>query len=305
MKKAFLYGVLASFFFAFTFVLNRSMNLAGGHWLWSACLRYLFMLPMLALLLLRGRAWAPVLRAIRRRPWPWLLWSTVGFGLFYAPLTLASEFGESWLVAASWQLTIVAGTLLCPLFGKRIPLASLGACVVVLLGVFLLQFSGAGGLQPHRVAATLLPIVVAAVAYPLGNRKMMQIVPEGMSAVQRVFGMTLCSMPFWLVLSAVAFAQAGPPVAAQVAQSVAVALFSGVVATVLFFKATNMVQHSPPKLALVEATQAGEVVFTLLGGVLLLGDALPGPLGFAGLAVVVAGMVASSLAAAKEPAKSG
>lgn len=31
MKKALFYGILASFFFAFTFILNRSMNLAGGY----------------------------------------------------------------------------------------------------------------------------------------------------------------------------------------------------------------------------------------------------------------------------------
>ena len=29
MKKAFLCGILASFFFAFTFLLNSSMNLSG------------------------------------------------------------------------------------------------------------------------------------------------------------------------------------------------------------------------------------------------------------------------------------
>ena len=53
MKKAFGLGILGSFFFAFTFILNRSMNLGGGYWLWSASLRYLFMLPMLWLLLRR------------------------------------------------------------------------------------------------------------------------------------------------------------------------------------------------------------------------------------------------------------
>ena len=47
MKKAMLYGLLASMFFALTFILNRSMNLGGGYWLWSASLRYLFMLPIL------------------------------------------------------------------------------------------------------------------------------------------------------------------------------------------------------------------------------------------------------------------
>ena len=42
MKKTLIYGILASFFFAFTFILNRSMNLAGGYWMWAASLRYLF-----------------------------------------------------------------------------------------------------------------------------------------------------------------------------------------------------------------------------------------------------------------------
>lgn len=104
MKKALFYGILASFFFAFTFLLNHSMNLAGGDWMWSACLRYLIMLPLLFLLLRRmpGRRLQPVLAAVRNRPGAWLLWSTVGFGFFYLPLTLASVFGESWLVAASW-----------------------------------------------------------------------------------------------------------------------------------------------------------------------------------------------------------
>ncbi len=36
--------------FCFTFIFNRSMNLSGGSWMWSASLRYLFSLPMLAVL---------------------------------------------------------------------------------------------------------------------------------------------------------------------------------------------------------------------------------------------------------------
>lgn len=40
-------GICAAFFFAFTFVLNASMEASGGHWIWSASLRYLFMVPFL------------------------------------------------------------------------------------------------------------------------------------------------------------------------------------------------------------------------------------------------------------------
>ena len=110
--------------------------------------------------------------------------------------------------------------------------------------------------------------------------------------------MTLCSMPFWLILSAAAYTRVGLPSQGQTLQSVCVALFSGVIATVLFFRATDLVRHDQKKLALIEATQCGEVLFTLLGGILILGDSVPAPVGFAGILLIVAGMVLNSLAAA-------
>ena len=51
--RALWYGILGALFFAFTFIFNRSMNLSGGSWMWSASLRYLFSLPMLAVLVWR------------------------------------------------------------------------------------------------------------------------------------------------------------------------------------------------------------------------------------------------------------
>lgn len=66
------------------------------------------------------------------------------------------------------------------------------------------------------------------------------------------------------------------------------ALFSGVVATVLFFAATDMVRHDPRQLAVIEATQSGEVIFTLIGGVL-----------FLGIAVIVIGMIGNSPSSAR------
>jgi len=79
MKKALLNGVLASFFFAFTFVLNRSMNLSGGYRLWSACLRYLFMLPILAIIVWRKHGFKDIFQAINKDIISWVLWSTIVF----------------------------------------------------------------------------------------------------------------------------------------------------------------------------------------------------------------------------------
>ena len=52
MTKALILGITASFFFAFTFVLNQQMNLSGGSWFWSSSLRYIFMLPILFIIMI-------------------------------------------------------------------------------------------------------------------------------------------------------------------------------------------------------------------------------------------------------------
>lgn len=295
MRKALTYGLLASMFFALTFLLNRSMNIGGGYWLWGASLRYLFMLPMLWLLLKKGSRDRAVLREICARPIPWFLWSTVGFGLFYAPMCMASCYGESWFVAATWQITIVAGVLLTPLFGGKIPGKNLLFSMVILLGIFLLQLSHLGDMNVSGSVAAFVLILIAGISYPLGNRKMMTICPSDFSTVQRVFGMTLCSMPFWILCACYGAVTHGLPTAGQIIQSLIVALFSGVIATILFFEATKMVRNDPKQLAVIEATQAGEVLFTLLGGVLFLRDPLPTPAGMVGICVVVAGMLLNSL----------
>ena len=77
MKRPILLGILASLFFAATFILNRSMNLGGGYWTWSASLRYLFMLSMTWLLASQRGGVKAVLKEIKAHPGPWLLWSTV------------------------------------------------------------------------------------------------------------------------------------------------------------------------------------------------------------------------------------
>lgn len=298
MKKAFLCGILASFFFAFTFLLNSSMNLSGGYWMWSACLRYFITLPLMVPLVWKTvpeNGIRQVLNEIKKNLVLWFLWSTVGFGFFYLPLTMASIYGASWMVAASWQITIVAGILLTPLFGKRIPLKNLCMAFVILAGIFLLQIpnfsSGAG----KETGIALLLIIIGAFSYPLGNRKMMEHCPSVLNTFQRVFGMTLCSMPFWIVTAVTAFVKSGFPGKSQLIQSAGVALFSGVIATVLFFYATDLVKKNEKQLAVVEATQSGEVVFTLLGGILVLGEAVPGPVGAVGLVLIIGGMIFNSI----------
>jgi len=302
--KALVFGIAGAFFFAFNFIFIRSMNLGGGYFLWPAALRYFFTLPLMALVLCRGKGFARVLGSIRKSPVKWFVWSTVGFGLFYAPLSAASIYGESWFTAAVWQFTIVAGVLLTPLFGKRIPIKNLLCSVVIVAGIGLLQLSKLRAGVQANWPLLILTMGIAAFSYPLGNRMMMQTVAQdALSTSERVFGMTLCSMPFWLVCAAFSYLKAGLPTGGQLLQAFLIALLSGVVATILFFAATDMVRNDPRKLAVIEATQSGEVIFTVLLGVLLLHDAMPDTMGVVGLVTIVAGMILNSLVAMSEKTK--
>jgi drug/metabolite transporter (DMT)-like permease len=306
--KEMMLGVMASMFFAVTFILNRSMELSGGSWLWSSSLRFLFMVPFLVLIVLLRKNMKQVLLEMRKNPLPWLLWSFVGFVLFYAPITYAAAYGPGWLIAGTWQLTIVAGTLLGPLFVRevmtnsgpvkvrhKIPLRSLFISIFILCGVILIQLPHAEGLSLKMILSGIIPVVAAAFSYPLGNRKMMEVVNGKLDTFQRVFGMTIATVPFWLIIASAGYIESGLPPAGQVIQSLIVALSSGIVATILFFIATDMVRDHHGKLASVEATQSTQVLFVMAGEVLLFSSPLPESAALTGLGVIVIGMVLHSL----------
>lgn len=302
-----IYGVLASFFFAFTFVLNRAMDVAGGHWIWSASLRYIFMVPFLFLIVAKRSSLTKLFSHMRSYPGPWVLWSFTGFVLFYAPLSFAAAYGPGWLIAGTWQVTIIAGSLLVPLFYERVitpngtirvrgklPRKGLFLSCIILVGVAVMQIEHAKSISQAELLLGILPVVLAAFAYPLGNRKMMEVCGEDIDAYQRVLGMTLASMPFWLLLAGIGWTVAGPPSMGQTMQSVVVAVSSGVIATILFFAATDMVRGDTHKLAAVEATQSGEVLFALFGEMLILSTPRPTFWSWIGMLLVVLGMVLHS-----------
>ncbi|WP_342527563.1 multidrug resistance efflux transporter family protein [Chryseomicrobium sp. FSL W7-1435] len=277
--KAIGLGILSALFFAVTFVLNHAMELSGGSWMWSASLRYFFMVPFLLVIVAFRKGLPSLTSDMKSAPKPWLLWSFVGFVLFYAPLTYAAAFGPGWLVAGMWQFTIVAGILLAPLFltsnGTResIPRTALVISGSILVGIVLLHLPQAESVPLSVLLLGSLPVILAAFAYPLGNRKMMLHVSGRLDPYQRVLGMTIASLPAWIALSIYAFFTVGLPSGSQVFQSFLVGISSGVIATVLFFMATELVRHNQSRLASVEATQSTEILFVVAGEMVLL--ALP------------------------------
>lgn len=296
-------GMIASAFFAVTFILNRSMELDGGSWMWSSSLRFFSMMPFLLVLVLFRRNLNGLWKEMSKHPVQWLLWSFVGFVLFYAPITFAASYGPGWLLAGTWQLTIICGTLLAPFFVIKkegmvqrasIPFTTLVVSFFILLGVILIQLPNANTLSPIEIVLGIGPVVIAAFAFPLGNRKMMELCGGRIDTLQRVLGMTIASLPFWIIIAGVGYVTSGLPSGSQLAQSSIVGLSSGVIATTLLFYATNRVRHHQGHLASVEATQSMQVIFVIIGEMLLLSVSPPQGIAMLGIVIIIVGMMLHS-----------
>ena len=304
-------ALASALFFTLTYVLNRASASGGGHWAWTACLRYFITLPLLLPLMPWQGGAMPVLRAIAAHPGAWLRCSAIGFLLFYCMLAYAAASGPAWLVAGSFQFTVIAGMLCAPLLyrdaRRRIPPLALAVAAAILAGVLLMQFGHGGpGLDAAGWIA-LACVLTAAVAYPLGNRLLLlhlERTGETLNATQRVFGLTLVSQPLWLLVAAFAWHQAGAPSMAQVWLAAGVALSAGVIATILFFQATGMVRDNPVALGAAEAMQAAELLFAALLGALFLHEAWPQGRALLGAGIVTAGIVAFAALVARPAAGS-
>lgn len=303
MIRPMLLGLAAGLFFSTTFVLNRAMSLEGGHWYWTAALRYGFMVVLLGIGLATvkgpGYAWRVVMEWRRH----WLFWTmsgSIGFGCFYALLCFAADFAPGWVVATTWQMTIIATLVVLRFFGGRFAGRIWLYALLVFAGVVLVNLSNVtlGDLQPLLLGS--LPVLAAALCYPLGN----QLVWEARrghrhlpsidaslvdNSFAKVLLLSLGSLPFWLLLYC--WIPAGAPTSGQLLNTGLVALFSGVIATTLFLHARGSAINAS-QLAAVDATQASEVLFALVGEIVVLHAPVPSSLGLTGMVVTIIGLVA-------------
>lgn len=307
--RAIVVGILSSMFFSATFIINRAMNLSGTSWAWTASLRFLLAIPFLFIIVALRKNGRQLLTEMIKHPFQWLLWGTVGGVGFYSLLSFAAVYGPAWLTSGTWQVTILAGALLSPLFfvtvhtekGERkirqtIPLKSVKISLVILIGVVFMQAKEAGHISLKAFLLGFLPVVIAAFLYPLGNRKMMELCQGRIDTFQRTLGMALSSLPVSILFAIYGTATVGLPSKAQLSQALLLALCSGVAASLLFFLATDMAKNNMTLLAAVESTQSGTMVFTVLGEVVLLNGAFPTGISLVGMIVIMAGMVLNSLA---------
>ncbi|GMA69004.1 membrane protein [Leuconostoc litchii] len=222
LKKPSFIGILSAFFFSLTFVLNELMSTSSGIWIWSAILRYLWMMPLLLIMsvLFKGSiAIKHVIQVINSNKVHWFIGSHLCFVLFYIPLCFANDVFPGWLTASVWQITIVLGVLIAPVIStknstmsrQRIPLSILPWLLLILIGVALTvanYFFRSGSIAHFGVA--LLMMVIAAISYPVGNRIVMPV-SFILNGFERLFGMLVCTYPTWLGLSVVVYVRNGGP----------------------------------------------------------------------------------------------
>ncbi len=295
-------GSLSAMFFSSTFILNRAISLSGGHWFWTACLRYAWMTLLLCgWLFLTGKR--PLLgqtvRLFRRHWLFWCITGSVGFGVFYSLISFSASFAPGWVVATTWQMTILASPLVLLLFGKRVPLRALAYILVIFFGIVAVNLGQAETVALRDLILGGVPVLVAALAYPLGNQMLWEAQRQGTRLIPairdealndpfvRILLLTLGTIPFWLVLYVTL--QPPPPAPGQGTSTLLVALFSGVIATTLFLQARHLAGN-PYEIAAIDSLQSCEVLFSLLGEILFLGGDLPKPLGAAGIIVTLAGL---------------
>jgi drug/metabolite transporter (DMT)-like permease len=234
----------------------------------------------------------------------WLFWimaGSIGFGVFYSLLSFSASFAPSWIIATTWQTTILATPIVLIAFGKKVPFKGVIFTGLIFTGIVLVNVAYATKATTHDALLGVIPILIAAIAYPIGNQMVWESTQKGYKLIPyidhrvmqdsfaRVLLLTMGSIPFWLVLLASVNPQ--PPSAGQLVSTALVAMFSGVVATTIFLYARHLCMH-PYEIAAVDATQSMEVVFSLVGEVLILKGTIPSSVSVAGIALTIIGLVA-------------
>ncbi len=304
MSRLIALGVLSSLFFSSTFILNRAISLAGGHWAWTSSLRFGYMLIFLVLLLLitaGTKALKQVWQVFIRHWIFWIITGGIGFGVFYSTITFSGTYAAGWVIATTWQITILATPIVLAFFGRKVPARGIFLILLIFAGIVLVNIEHAASSDLRTLAFSALPVLLAAFAYPVGNQLVWEarlgenkklphiqdLILE--NAFARVLLLTMGSIPFWIIL--LIWTKPPPPTTGQLVSTALVALLSGVIATTIFLYARHLCKL-PVEIAAVDATQSMEVIFSLIGEMILLRALLPGLVGLTGVALTIVGLMA-------------
>lgn len=304
MFRLIMLGMLSALFFSSTFVLNRAMSVEGGHWLWTASLRFGYMLLFLVVYLLVTKGKKYLLEVVQLFIRFWLFWiiaGGIGFGVFYSLLCFSASYAPGWIIATTWQITILATPIILIAMGKKVPFKGVLLTGLIFAGIILVNIEYSNTATYKEILFGVVPVLIAAFAYPTGNQMVWEATQRGYGLIPhidhavmqdsfaRVLLLTMGSLPFWLGLFI--FISPAPPSSGQLVSTAMVAMLSGVIATTIFLHARHLCAH-PYELAAVDATQSMEVVFSLVGEILFLHGAFPGPVGVMGIVLTIVGLAA-------------
>ncbi|WP_026348938.1 multidrug resistance efflux transporter family protein [Psychrobacter lutiphocae] len=214
MIKLIFITLIACAFFSTTYIFNELMSDAGGHWYWSASLRYLFMFILLTIIIGFQDGWQRIkaLWHIYISHWRfWTLTGSIGFGIFYAALCYAGDHVSGWVVAATFMFTVVASLFVLMAFGHRFDRRFIVYAGIIFIGVVMANISEAiaGANESLVIDIPLLDIIIygtlpsllAAFSYPIGSQLVWQA-----SYNARVYNVqqakqqqTLKNLTFWTV----------------------------------------------------------------------------------------------------------
>jgi drug/metabolite transporter (DMT)-like permease len=302
------YGILSGALFSSTFVLNEYMSASGGHWLWSASLRYLFMLLFIMgiyILQSKKNLIVELTKEFFRNIIFWCIAGSFGFGAFYSLICFSADYSPGWIVATTWQLTIISSLLILALFGNKLKKNVWFLAVMIFCGVIAINLSQHQGASfNENLWRSLVPIILATFCYPFGNQlvweaqngrlKFFSIKKELLldGVFNKIYLLSLGSLPLWVLLFIIV--RPPSPLISQIYSAMLVALLSGILATGIFFYARSQA-NSSEELAAVDATQSSEVIFALLASLLIFNSTIHNAwLALLGIFTIIGGLITFS-----------
>lgn len=320
MLHIMLFGLLGAAFFSTSFVLYELMSVQGGHWFWSASLRCVFMWLLLSLVILFKVNGVATLTKLFALFWQyakfWCLTGSIGLGT-YGLLAFGADYAPAWVITSTFLFTVVASLFVLVFFGQRFNKQTIACVLIVFVGILLANL-GEGAVRTDIDVVKLvlfgaLPAFLAAFCFPIGNQLIWQAgqkrthhtparswrlrlldslpyVPTDQlnSPLHKVWLLSLGSLPLWLVLGLIIYP--APPSQSQIGMAFLVALLAGVIGTSIFLYARSKAQNAS-EVAIVDTTQASEIIFSLLGGMILLGTPFPSMISSLGIMMIIAGLI--------------
>lgn len=294
-------GLVAALFFSAIFLINRAIAIDGGHWYWSASLRFVYTILFLTIgfIIFKGiNYFKKVLLEYLLHFKFWSIAGSIGFGLFYSLICYSSYYSPAWVIATTFQFTILASLFVLSFFGQKLSKKIWAMTFIVFIGVTLVNISHFDMSNTDILLLGFLPVLIAAFAFPIGNQMVWEEKEKrkfnnsDISVIKnnfvKIFLLTLGSLPFWIVLYFIT--DPGVPSSGQYFNVALIAILSGIIASSLFLYARSLCD-TPKKLLLVDSSQSGDVFFSLFGEILFLGAAFPNLIGVVGVIITVIGLL--------------